>query len=248
MAGDAVSRNMVWKENGRTMRIVFVGAGNVSIGTAKALIKKGHEVIIIETDKAKIDELSEEIDCSFLQGDGSQPNLLSEVNPAQTDFLFCLTDNDHANVIASLVGRSLGFSRVVTSIVDPQFEGICRELGLKDTIIPSRTISRYLEDLVGGGENVELSTVIKDEARFFTLIAKEEDAVAAKDLKLPADAKVICYYRDGKFSHADEETTFRIGDEVVILSHSKNMPALQERWQPKPAKEELADSASKKNK
>jgi trk/ktr system potassium uptake protein len=83
--------------------------------------------------------------------------------------------------------------------------------------------------MVGGTENVELSTVIKDEARFFTLIAKEEDAIAIKDLKLPADAKVICCYRDGKFAHAGEETTFRIGDEVVILTHGKNMPALQER-------------------
>jgi hypothetical protein len=137
-----------------------------------------------------------------------------------------------------------GFNRIVTSIGDPQFEGICHELGLKDTIIPSRTITRYLVDMVGGGENVELSTVIKDEARFFILIAGEEDAVAAKDLKLPAAAKVICYYRDGKFSHADDDTTFRIGDEVVILTHSKNMPALQERWQPKPAPEEPADSAT----
>lgn len=227
------------------MRTVFVGAGKVSIGTAKALIKKGHEVVIIETDKAKIDELSEEMDCSFLQGDGSQPNILREVDPAQTDILYCLTDSDQANVIASLVGRSLGFKRVVTAVGDPQFEGICHELGLKDTIIPSRTISRYLEDMVGGTENVELSTVLKDEARFFTFTAKEENAVPAKDLKLPAEAKVICYYRDGKFSHADKETTFRTGDEVVILTHSKNMPALQERWQPKPAQEEPADSASK---
>lgn len=230
------------------MRTVFLGAGKVSVETAKALIKKGHEVVIIETDKAKIDELSEEMDCSFLQGDGSQPNILSEVNPAQTDFLFCLTDSDQANVIASLVGRSLGFSRIVTSIGDPQFEDICRELGLKDTIVPSRTISRYLEDMVYGGENVELSRVIKDEARFFVLVAKEEDAVAAKDLNLPAGAKVICYYRDGKFSHADEKTTFCIGDEVVILTHRKNMPVFQDRWQPKPEQEELADSAPKKDK
>lgn len=230
------------------MRTVFLGAGNVSVETAKALIKKGHEVVIIETDIAKIDELSEEMDCSFLQGDGSQPNLLREVNPGETDFLFCLTSSDQDNVIASLVGRSLGFHRVVTSIGDPQFEGICRELGLKDTIIPSRTISRYLEDMVGGGENVELSTVIKDQARFFTLIAKEEETVAVRDLKLPDGAKVVCYYRDGKFSPTDEKTTFRIGDEIVILTHSKNMPALHERWQPKPAQEELADSTSKKNK
>jgi trk system potassium uptake protein TrkA len=102
--------------------------------------------------------------------------------------------------------------------------------------------------MVGGTENIDLSAVIKDEARFFIFTAKEENAVAAKDLKLPADAKVICYYRDGKFSHADEETTFRIGDEIVILTHGKNMAALQERFQPKPAQEEPSNSARQENK
>lgn len=124
---------------------------------------------------------------------------------------------------------------------------ICHELGLKGTIIPSRTISRYLEGMVGSTENVEVSPALKDEARFFTFTANKKDAVLTKDPNLPADAKVICYYCDGKFSHADEETTFRIGDEVVILMHSKNMPGLQERWQPKPAQGEPADSVSKKN-
>lgn len=66
--------------------------------------------------------MSEDMDCSCLQGDGSQPNILREVNPAQTDILYCLTDSDQANVIASLVGRSLGFKRVVTAVGDAQFE------------------------------------------------------------------------------------------------------------------------------
>jgi len=229
------------------MRTVFIGAGNVSIGTAKALIKKGHEVVIIETDKAKIDELSEEMDCSFLQGDGSQPNILREVNPSQTDILYCLADSDQDNVIASLVGRSLGFKRIVTSIGDPQFEVICRELGLQDTIIPSRTISRYLEDMVGGTENADFSAVIKDEARVFTFIARQEDAVPIKELKLPAEARAICYYREGRFALVDEETKLQDDDEVVVLTHSKNLATLQERWQPKPAQEEGTDSTLEKD-
>jgi trk system potassium uptake protein TrkA len=154
---------------------------------------------------------------------------------------FCLSNSDQANLIASLVGRSLGFRRVVTSIGDPQFESICHELGLEDIIIPSRTIGRYLEDMVGGGENVELSTVMKDDARFFTLIVKEEDAGPVEELKLPDEARVICYYRDGKFFHADEESTLRLNDEVVILTHSKNMSMLQDRWQPRSPKDEPAD-------
>ena len=49
--------------------------------------------------------------------------------------------------------------------------------------------------MVGSGENVELSTAIKDDARFFTLIAKEEDAVAATELKLPGRRQL----RRGKY-------------------------------------------------
>jgi len=223
------------------MRVAFVGAGEVGICTAEALIKKGHEVVIIESSREKIDELSKDMDCSFLQGDGSRPDILRELNPAQTDILFCLTDSDQANLIAGLVGRSLGFSRVVISIADSQFETICLELGLKDTIVPSRTISRYLEDMVEGSENVELSNVIKDEARFFSLIAREEDAVTPEELDLPAEARAICYYRDGKFMHAGADTKFAKGDEIIILTHSKNVPVLQERWQAESDTTEKAD-------
>jgi len=228
------------------VRIVFVGAGEVSIETAKALIGKGHDVVIVETNKEKIDELSEVLDCGFLQGDGSRPDILREVNPAGTDILFCLANNDQINVIASLVGRSLGFKRVVTSIIDPQFEGICRELGLSDTIIPSRTISSYLVDMVQGGGILEFASIIKDEARVFGFIARTEDAVSVKELKLPADARVICYYRDEKFALADEELKIRKGDEIVILTHSKNLPTLQERWAPKPPTEDQHEAAGKK--
>ena len=37
------------------MRIAFIGIGSLSISTAQILIRRGHEVIIVERDKAKID-------------------------------------------------------------------------------------------------------------------------------------------------------------------------------------------------
>ena len=110
----------------------------------------------------------------------------------------------------------------MTSIRDEQFEGICRELGLEDTIIPSRTISRYLQDMVAGSKHVELSTVLKDEARFFTFTANEEDAVAVKDLKLPAAARVVCYYREGKFAHR------RSGDDAAHRRRGRDTDPQQE--------------------
>jgi len=215
------------------MRIAFVGAGEVTVRTAELLIERGHEVIIIEKAQEKIDDLSDTLDCSFLHGDGSKPAILREVGPEQTDVLFCLSDSDQANLISSLVGRSLGFKRVIPSIQDPEFEGICWELDLKDTILPSRTISRYLADMVEGLDILELSTVIKGEARFYAFTVDKEKGKSVADLDLPTNARVICYYRDGHFSLAHDETKLQKGDEMVILTHSENIGDLRDRWEPK---------------
>jgi trk system potassium uptake protein TrkA len=120
------------------MRAVFLGGGALSVMTARVLLNRAHEVIIIEQDKDRIDVLSDEFACGFIHSDGSNPAILRETDPRDVDFLFCLTSNDQINIIASLVGRSLGFKRVITKIEAPEFEHICVE-GLKDTIAPGQT-------------------------------------------------------------------------------------------------------------
>jgi Trk K+ transport system NAD-binding subunit len=45
--------------------------------------------------------------------------------------------------------------------------------------------------------------------------------------------RVVCYYREGRFSLANEESRLRKGDEMVILTHSENIGDLRERWEPK---------------
>jgi len=224
------------------MRIVFSGANPLTTTTAKTLIKQGHEVIIIEADKEKIDKISDELDCSFLHGDSAKPATLSQVDPKNSDILFCLTNSDQINIITSLLGRSLGFKRVITSIEDTDLVQLCRELGLEDTIIPVWAMSRHLDNMVRGLDNINLSALLKEDARFFTFTAGEDDAICVSELGLPKDARVVFYYRDNKFYFADNDTKLRKGDEIVILTNSKNLPAFNERWYPK----EVSDKNLKK--
>lgn len=212
------------------MRVVFVGSGTLAVHTAEILLKRGHEVIIVERDKQRIDELSEELDCGFVHGDGGTPAILRETDPEQADFLFCLTDNDQTNIIASLVGRSLGFRRVVTRIDNYQYEHICIELGLEDTIVPARTIGRYLADMSVGHDMLELTAMIKGEARVFSFVVGEADEGAVEDLELPDETGIVCVYREDRFSLPDPGDRLRAGDEVVVITHSRNLPKLEERW------------------
>jgi len=215
------------------MRIVFVGAGDLTVETASLLIERGHEVVIIEADREKTEELSEQMDCSFLHGDGSKPHILDEAGPEHTDFLFCLTENDQHNIIAALVGRSLGFSKVILQIHDEDYLQICRELGLENTITPSKTIARYLADMVAGIDILELSSLIKGEARCMMIQINPETKGKVEEIELPDDARIICLYRDGKFMLPEPDSNLHVDDEVIILTHSKNLSELMTRFHPK---------------
>jgi len=220
------------------MRIVFSGAGPMTVLSARALTKQGNEIIIIEVDKQKIDRLSEELDCSFVHGDASKPAILSQVDPKDCDFLFCLTDSDQVNIITALLGRSMGVKRVVPSIEDVELQQLCRELQLEDTIIPVYTMSQYLENMVRGLDTVELSTFLKHGARFFTFVSGKKETNKISELNLPENSQVVFYYRDDKFNFVDVDTYLKEGDEVVILTHAENLTDLKKRWNPKRTDEE----------
>jgi trk system potassium uptake protein TrkA len=213
------------------MRAVLIGAGSLGVMTARLLLRHRHEVVLIDTDKERLEAIAAELDCGFLCGDGSKPALLREAGPEHTDRLFCLTNNDQTNILASLVGRSLGFPHIVTRIEDPEFEHICIELGLENPIIPARTIGRYLADMFEGRDPLEISTMIRDEARVFSFVAhEEEDLTSIEELPLADEIRVICIYRHGTLLIPGGKDKLEDGDEVVLITHSKNLEKLKERW------------------
>ncbi|MGD8526931.1 MAG: TrkA family potassium uptake protein [Thioalkalispiraceae bacterium] len=212
------------------MRAVFIGAVELTCITARKLLASGFEVVIVEQDKARIEELSVDLGAGFIHGDGSKPAILREANPTATDFLFCLSANDQYNIIASLVGRSLGYKRVITRIEDPSYEHICIELGLDDIIVPDYTMARYLADMCAGQNPLEVSAMIKGDARVFSFIASEQDEGKISELELPQGSQIMFWYRNEKFILPEPDSKLSQGDEVVVIAHLDALPELNERW------------------
>jgi trk system potassium uptake protein TrkA len=215
------------------MRVVIVGGGSLGERTARLLIERGHEVVVVERDPERAEAIGESLDCGVLHGDGTRPAVLAETDPARSGTLIASTGNSQTNLIASLVGRSLGFTRVITRIDDEEFEHVALELGLTDTIIPARTIGRYLADVAEGHDILELTSAIKGDARVFLFVAREEDEGAVAELRLPHGARVSHLYRDGALVLVDAEHRLRKGDEIVIVTHQKHLESLRTRWTPR---------------
>jgi len=212
------------------MRAVFIGASPATLATAKVLLSRGHDVVIIEEDKETAESLTQSLDCGVLHGDGSRPAILKEADPKGSDFLYCLTNNDQTNIIASLVGRSLGFPRVITRIQDAEFEHVCLELGLVDTIVPEVTLARHLADVMEGRDPLELSATLGADARLISFVVGDEEAGPVDDVDMPGDSRIICLYREDKLIFSESGAELRKGDKVVILARIKDVDALQDRW------------------
>ena len=114
------------------------------------LLEADHEIVVIDKDADIIEAISDDYDCSFVHGDGSRPSVLQDVDPASTDVLFCLADDDNANVLAAVVAKSMEFKRIVVRIEDLELLPVCKQLGLEHVIVPDRHVAEGLHKFLEG--------------------------------------------------------------------------------------------------
>ncbi len=89
------------------MRVIVVGAGEVGFQLAKCLSMEGIEVVMIDTDKEKLQRISDELDVAMIEGEGGSPSILKEAGADDADILLAVTNMDETNMIACLVARAM---------------------------------------------------------------------------------------------------------------------------------------------
>ncbi|MCG6943404.1 MAG: NAD-binding protein [Thiohalocapsa sp.] len=212
------------------MRTAFIGSNSLTVATAELLLADGHEVIMVERDRSRIDTLADRLDAGFVHGDGTSPDVLRDAEPENTDVLFCLLESDQTNILAALIGRSLGFARVVPRVNERQFQYIATELGLEDAVLPNQAVANHLRNLLGGEKSLELSSVIRDDATVFSFVAGESEAMTIEELDLPGRTRIVCLYRQQRFRLPDETRRIKTGDEIILICARDQLDELQRRW------------------
>lgn len=221
------------------MRAAFIGSNSLTLSTAELLLEDGHQVIIIERDRNRINDLSERLDAGFVHGDGTLPDVLRDAEPENTDVLFCLMESDQTNILAGLIGRSLGFARVVPRVNDPQFQRIAAELGLEDSVMPNRAVAAHLKQLLSGGKSLELSSVIRGDAAIFSLTVEDAEKGPIDELDLPERTWVVCLYRNDQLYLPQEVKTLKRGDEVILITSHQELSKLEQRFERSEAGDQL---------
>ncbi len=212
------------------MRVVFVGASALTELTAGMVVGKGYDVVIVSNNEEALANYRENLGCGLVQGDGTRPAVLREVSPKNTDFLFCLGPSDQDNIIAALVGRALGFERIVTKIDDPDFEQVCTELDLQDTIMPEEEVAESLLDLICGQHRAALSAAIRGQVRFYVFkVGEEYDGRHCHDIDLGKHTRAVAVnrFKEDKSEVVVDGIKLHKGDELVVVTHASELDRLR---------------------
>jgi trk system potassium uptake protein TrkA len=204
------------------MRIVIVGASRFGVATAEQLIDTGHQVVLIDTDRDKLDEVAEDLDVGLLHGDGSLPTIQREAFGDHADALILLTNTDDVNIMAAVVGRSVGFERVVPQIVRSELVAVCEELGLEDLVTPHQTLARSLLRMIEDHSDAALELRFRDglTVRGYTIGPR----LAGKkigDLDLPDRCRVMGVAGDDRERLGYEDTELAEGNRLIVVAEDE---------------------------
>lgn len=103
------------------MNIVIIGAGDVGLYIATLLSKQKHNVILIDKDKEKIEEISWQMDVAIQQGSGTDWQLLDRLLELQPNLFLALTDQDEVNLVACSIAKHLGYCKTIARVRDNLF-------------------------------------------------------------------------------------------------------------------------------
>jgi trk system potassium uptake protein len=160
------------------MRIVIAGAGRGGLSLGIHLQGLGHAVSILDRDAHIASRAQQEHGLVALAGDATDATVLRQADPARADVVLAMLHRDADNLAVAMLARSLGASRVMVRMRDPDYRPLYEKAGI-DQILSETEV------LVGA-----LATAVEHEAVRHSMVLGSGEAVAI-ELAIPEGAMVI---------------------------------------------------------
>ena len=114
------------------MKVIIVGCGKLGSGLAKALVRKGNQVTIIDQNPEAFDLLGENFQGETIVGTGYDREILDRANISRADAMIACSKSDEANALIGKLARDVyHVPRVISRLYDPRRAQIYRSLGIQ---------------------------------------------------------------------------------------------------------------------
>ncbi len=189
--------------------------------TARVLREEGHDVVIVEPDRTKVERLREE-GFAVVEGDGSQEELLLDLDLEEIDGLAALTPDLVVNFTACMIAKEYG-CRTVLRADDDYREYVIRKYAsdVDEVVYPERLGAVLAKNALLGG-NIHAIADIAQEVQLVELTVTEESPMRGytlSELEMPANSRLLAFGKAGSPVEIPEpDQSLEEGDRLVVIA------------------------------
>ncbi len=209
-------------------RIVIAGGGHVGRGLAESVESK-YGVRIIESSKQRCYELSETLHRTIvLAGNASDRELLLEENIEEADVFCAVTSDDEANIMSSMLAKSLGAKKVITLINNPAYVDLIEGHDIDIAISPQQSTLGSILTHIRRGDVVKVHALRRGAAEAIEAIAHGDETSSKVigrslgDIELPSGTNIGAIVRGENVIIAHDDIVIKPGDHLILFLVDKS--------------------------
>lgn len=135
------------------MKIIIAGAGEVGTYLAKMLNQSNHDIIVIDTDKEKLYNISSHFDVLTVNGSATSISVLKDANIKGADLYIAVTETEESNITSSILAKKLGARKTIARIDNKEYLqeeniGYITSLGIDSLVYPEILASNEVISLI----------------------------------------------------------------------------------------------------
>ena len=211
------------------MRIIIVGAGAVGGYLAERLSLEGQDVVVIEKNPARAEEIREKVDALVITGNGASGKVLCQADPGRAELLLSVSTSDGVNILACHTATQMGVGHTVARVEDPGLKEGLEGLSVDFVIDPIESAAKEITGLVNQSGVSELIEFGQGRLSLVGGTATSESPLVGVPLRQARgrlggfDWLAIAVVRNGVTIVAHGETTVQEGDHLLLMVQSQDV-------------------------
>ncbi|HSN82016.1 MAG TPA: NAD-binding protein [Polyangiales bacterium] len=206
------------------MRVIIVGIGSIGYELTRDLTRGGsHQVVLIDNDPERCEDLSEQFDAFVLEGDGTNPELLQKALVEEADALIASTSSDALNTVIAMLAKRFDVPTVMVKLKDLGLRAACKEIGVARIVTPSISAAAEMLAALHGFGRPDLSLVTRGGLRFEELEVQGIDPTSIRELNVPDGALILTVVRGEEVLLARGSTRVQQGDLLLLLVENEHV-------------------------
>lgn len=134
------------------MKIVIAGGGKVGSVLCTELSSETNDIILIEKNPKKLDDLISKNDISGIAGNGASYDIQVEAGVKTCDIFIAVTPQDEVNIMAAILAKKLGAKYTIARVRNPEYsyhlDFVRESLGINLMINPELEAARNMVSII----------------------------------------------------------------------------------------------------